>query len=256
MMAYCGHCGAQLVDGDEFCRKCGTPVSSAVGAPGETSARRTGRIALIVAAVVLGLLVLGGLVYLAVLLPVSSRIQEVSTTGVTSTTAGAGSDVATTGAGQVATIPPPPPVSPPEVPPVKPKSLTADDVTHEATFITKTGIGKVVPTLTFDYVQFLTGAAATKAAAAHGDTVENDYYVANDNTKLRTFPVSSAIVIKLHPGDGPELSRNFTFAEFKSLMAGGSATYGGKTYDWSAETTYYINVKNGEVTRVENQWVP
>jgi hypothetical protein len=255
MMAYCGHCGAQLVDGDEFCRKCGTPVTSAVGAPRETSARRTGRIALIVAAVVLGLLVLGGLVYLAVLLPMSSRVQEVST-GVTSATAGAGSDVATTGAGQVATIPPPPPVSPPEVPPVKPKSLTANDVTHEATFITKAGVANGSPTLTFDYVQFLTGAAAMKAAAAHGDTVENDYYVANDNTKLRTFPVAAAVVIKLHPGDGPELSRNFTVAEFKSLISGGSATYGGKTYDWSAETTYYINVKNGKVTRVENQWVP
>jgi len=125
-------------------------------------------------------------------------------------------------------------------------------------------------------VQFLTGTAATKAAVAHGDTAENDYYVVNDNPKLRTFPVSSAVVIKLHPANGPSYSRIFTFSAFKALISAHSATYGGKTYDWSSETTYYITVatyggktydwssettyyitvKNGKVARIEQQWVP
>ena len=66
-MAYCGHCGAELVPGDEFCRSCGTAladVASVAGPPAETSARKKGRIALIVAAIVLGLLLFAGVVYL------------------------------------------------------------------------------------------------------------------------------------------------------------------------------------------------
>ena len=145
---------------------------------------------------------------------------------------------------------------PPTVTPAKP-SVNANDVTHQATFITKNAVADGgSPTLTFDYVQFLTGSAADKAAKAHNDTVENDYYVVNDNKKLRTFPVSSAVVIVLHPGNGPQFHRNFTWAEFKSLMQTHTATYGGDMYDWSAETIYYINIKNGKVTRVEQQWVP
>lgn len=43
--------------------------------------------------------------------------------------------------------------------------------------------------LSFDRALFLTGEAANKAAAEHGDEspVPNDYYVVNDNTTLRTL---------------------------------------------------------------------
>ena len=269
-MAYCGHCGAEVAEGDAFCRACGTPVTVAApiaGPPAESSRRRTGRIALIVVAVVLGLLVLGGVVYVAAILPIYSRVQQVSSTASsTGTTGGAGSGIATAAsggsssstAGSVTTTAPTSGAGENPVTPTKPKStLTANDVTHQATFVTKTGVADGgAHTITFDYVQFLTGTAATKAAVAHGDTAENDYYVVNDNPKLRTFPVSSAVVIKLHPANGPSYSRIFTFSAFKALISAHSATYGGKTYDWSSETTYYITVKNGKVARIEQQWVP
>jgi hypothetical protein len=261
-MGYCGHCGAQLHEGDEFCRVCGTAVSDVApvaGPPADTSARKKGRIALIVAAIVLALLLLGGVVYLFAFSGATPKTQVSSTTG-TQTTGTLGSGLSTASAGSstapvaVPASTTPNPVVPPKPPAPKP-SPTANDVTHQATFITKTGTAGGAHTMTFDYVQFLTGSDAIKAATAHGDTVENDYYVVNDNPKLRTFPVASGVTIKLHPGD-PSSSRIFTFSEFKALMGSGTATYGGQVYDWNSQQTYYINVNNGKVTRVENVWVP
>ena len=44
--------------------------------------------------------------------------------------------------------------------------------------------------LTFDRATLLTGAAAASAAKAHGQTVEDDYFIVNDNPLIRTFTVS------------------------------------------------------------------
>jgi hypothetical protein len=137
------------------------------------------------------------------------------------------------------------------------ESADANDVKHQATYIVETGkTSSGGNTITFDYVQFLTGDAAEKAAKAHGQEAENDYFVVNDNPKLRTFPVSSSAVIKLHPAEDPSFTRDFSFSELKTLIAAGSKTYGGKHYYWMSEATYYVNVEDGKVTRVENQWVP
>ena len=220
-MPYCGHCGAELVSGDEFCRSCGTAladVAAVAGPPAETSARRNGRIALIVAAIVLGLLVLGGVAYLFVSAGANRAQLASSTTGTaTSTAAGTGATTTVAGGGSgVGTVTPPSTTTKPAVVPKPPKpNPDANDVTHQATFIKKTGVADGGDhTMTFDYVQFLTGSAAIHAATAHGDTVDNDFYVVNDNPKLRTFPVSSGVLIKLHPNDGPQYSRIFDLAEF------------------------------------------
>jgi hypothetical protein len=66
--------------------------------------------------------------------------------------------------------------------------------------------GQEVSVLTFDKVEFLTGAAAEKAAKAHGDTVDNDYYIVNDNTMLRklgVIPDSQVFTLK-GEGGSPE----------------------------------------------------
>ena len=250
-MAFCSACGAQLVEGEAFCHACGTAVPGVMSAAAESSERRTGRIALIVIAAVLGsALVVGALAYWGL-----SRTASGGASG------GTGSSLATPTAGGSTSATTPPTTStnpqPPATKPATKPSATANDVTHQATFILKSGVADGgANTLTFDYVQFLTGSAAQKAAQAKGDTVENDYYVLNDNPKLRTFPVSSAAVIVLHPGNGPQVKRTFTIGEFKTLIGSHTATYGGNVYDWSNETTYYINIKNGKVTRIENQWVP
>jgi hypothetical protein len=62
--------------------------------------------------------------------------------------------------------------------------------------------GQEVSVLTFDKVEFLTGAAATKAAKAHNDTVENDYYIVNDNKQLRKLGVIPDSVVSTLDGNG------------------------------------------------------
>jgi hypothetical protein len=252
-----------LVAGDEFCRSCGTAladVASVAGPPAEPSARKTGRIALIVAAVVLGLLLLAGVVFLVAFMPWSTHIQEVPTAG-TSTSGASGSQVTTSlvggaGAASSAVTPPSATTKQVVVTPAKPNP-DANDVTHQATFIKKTGVADGgAHTMTFDYVQFLTGSAAIHAATAHGDTADNDYYVVNDNPKLRTFPVASSVLIKLHSNDAPQYSRIFDLSEFEDLMTSGTQNYSGRSYGWNAQQTYYINVLHGKVTRIENIWTP
>jgi hypothetical protein len=39
-------------------------------------------------------------------------------------------------------------------------------------------------------------------------------------------------------------------------MDDGSSTKGGKNYSWNKETIFHVNVKKGQVVRIENLWVP
>lgn len=243
-MAYCSACGSALMEGDDQCRACGAQVQS--------GNRRKGLIALVVVAAVLGAGLVGGLV---VLVGQSMFASKGVTALPSSTLASATPAVVATVTPTVVTTPAV--TTPPAASTVKPETNTDGDVTRQPSFITKYGKDdEGVRTLTFDYVQFLTGTAAEKAAAKKGDTVENDYYVLNDNTKKRTFPVASDVSIVLHPGEGPDYKRTFTFTEFRALMDDGSATKGGKNYTWSAETLFYVNVKKGKVVKIENLWVP
>jgi hypothetical protein len=220
---------------------------------GASGKRRTWLIALVVLAAVVGAGLIGGL---AVLVGQSMFASKGVTSLPSSTLASATPTAVAATATAVATTTPAV-TPPPAESTVKPETNTDGDVTHQSTFITKYGKdADGVRTLTFDYMQFLTGTAAEKAAAKHGDTVENDYYVLNENTKKRTFPVASAVIIVLHPGEGPNYKRTFTFAEFRQLMDDGSLTKAGKNYSWSKETIFNVNVKKGQVVRIENLWVP
>jgi hypothetical protein len=107
-----------------------------------------------------------------------------------------------------------------------------------------------------DYVQLLTGPAAETAAAAHGDEVTNDYYVVNDNKKLRTFPVSKSVVVVLHPGEGAEYKHTFSFADFRTLYETSNEKVVGGRHYLIADSLFYVTMKNGVVTRIENLWTP
>ncbi len=147
--------------------------------------------------------------------------------------------------------------TPASSPAEEPAASTSEDVAKQATLISAISGSPGSYKAKLDYIQFLTGKDAENAAAKKGEEVVNDYYVVNDNPKLRTFPVSSGVEIVLHPGDGPQYSRTFTMAEFMALRAlDGEKTYDGKTYNISPGEMYYFTIKNGEVVRIENIWVP
>lgn len=257
-MELCGNCGARLRPGDTYCPACGTQVlrDPSVALSAE---QRTGRIALVVAGVLVAVLVVlvgGWFAWQSFSrLPANSAAtsaivdNQLGKGGSKTTTASAGGSK--TSSATSATVTPAQATPKPKVP------VTTNDVTRQATFITRYSIAEGGPTImTLDYVQFLTGAAAQKAATAKGDTVENDYYVLNDNAKLRRFEVASTVVIVMHPGNGPQFKRIFTLAEFKSLMGAGAVTYSGKIYNWNSQMTFWVNIKNNKLTRIEQQWVP
>lgn len=102
--------------------------------------------------------------------------------------------------------------------------------------------------LTIDYAQLLTGNEAVIAAREDGeippdqDYIDDDYYIRNENSKLRTFPIApDANIVLLLSGD-PESTETLTPAEYASSV--------------NDEVGVHITVINGAVTKIEQQYFP
>jgi hypothetical protein len=264
-MAHCGHCGAELAPGDEFCEACGAAVAPGHPdgqAPSEGSSGSTVRTALVAVVIVLGLLAVGGIVWGLMTLPMFSTIELVSsaTTGLDAT--GTADSTAAATEGPIVVAPPVPTVVPSVVatPPTTPATgATATASAAEVKQITKiAGINSTSKPkkIELDYVQLLTGPAAETAAAAHGDEVTNDYYVVNDSKKIKTFPVSKSVVVVLHPGEGAEYKHTFSLAEFKTLYETSNEKVVAGRHYLVADSLFYVTIKNGVITHIENLWTP
>ncbi len=105
--------------------------------------------------------------------------------------------------------------------------------------------------LTFDLAEFYQGQAAIDAAAAHGDDeVMNDYYIVNDNPKLRTLPVSTDVdVLYIPDGTCCELQPG-TFDAFAEAVNGTNQT------DYFIQAPWWITVKGGQIVKIEQQYLP
>ncbi len=113
--------------------------------------------------------------------------------------------------------------------------------------------------LKIDYVDFLVGPAADAAAVADGlitagEHVDNDYYVRNQNTKLRTFNVSGQVVIdtysRVEPIDASEPCAWPTFMGF----------WGSAPMPFADELLHdglwWIERDATGVVKITEQWVP
>lgn len=106
----------------------------------------------------------------------------------------------------------------------------------------------------FDVVQFLTGDAAIKAYdedTGSNEPPDNDYYVRNQNPLVRTLPLADAAVIRVNTAggyeptntaDGHEVNRS----TFESYFKAGTLQH---AYFW-------LTIKDGTVTAIEEQFVP
>lgn len=108
--------------------------------------------------------------------------------------------------------------------------------------------------LKIDYVQFLTGGEAADAAAAHGDESPppNDYYVVNDNPKIRQFKVQPGIpvfVVTNNDGTSDADGHTVTLDQWIAAMNGSQAGA-------FRASIYWVTITNGIVTAVEAQYVP
>jgi len=100
--------------------------------------------------------------------------------------------------------------------------------------------------VTMDLVEFLTGDAAIKAwqkkyPDSGEDVPPNDYFIVNDNTKVRVLPLADAVVVRIVGTNTPEADKQVPLADL------------GKLRD---STLFWYTVKGGQVTKIEEQFLP
>lgn len=105
-------------------------------------------------------------------------------------------------------------------------------------------------TVSMDLVEFLTGAAAAKAwqkknPTSEQDEPDNGYFIVNDNKKLRELPLSPAVevVVLAEPNPGTE----------KTIALSGLEKHLG---DLLPDTLFWFTVRQGSVTRIQQQFLP
>jgi len=110
--------------------------------------------------------------------------------------------------------------------------------------------------LVVDYAQMLTGDEAAAAATAVGaeSPPPNDYFIVNENTLLRTFPVDSTMKVRLTSkleGVQPE-GYDVGFGVWRDMFTGVIADATGIV----TVVPYWITVEGGVITAIEEQYLP
>lgn len=105
-----------------------------------------------------------------------------------------------------------------------------------------------------DYIQFLTGGEAAEAATARGDESPppNDYYVVNDNPKIREFPIQAGIgviVVINNDGTSDPGGHSLSLSQWASALNGPN----GPVF---RSTIYWVTVTTGTVTAINAQYTP
>jgi len=114
-------------------------------------------------------------------------------------------------------------------------------------------------TMVFDLAYFLTGEEANEAAAERGleVPVPNDYFIVNDNPKLRTLALAPGLELALldwsHCCDEFFAGDLTTFET--AINTGEQVTVGDDVY-LGALSQYWVTVEDGAVVRIEEQYLP
>jgi hypothetical protein len=171
-----------------------------------------------------------------------------ASTPATATTDTSGAGSSTTAAPTTATTGATPSTSPPATEPTDdlPDSIESgrselEDGRHFG-FWRSFEIGDTVAFGEFDLAFFLTGAQAEAAAAERGDEVNNDYYVVNDNPRLRTLVARGDTEVLVLASVGGPAAVSTNVADFAVDRHEGSG--------------FFVTIEDGIVTRIEEQFVP
>jgi len=109
--------------------------------------------------------------------------------------------------------------------------------------------------LQYDLAYFLTGEEANQAAADRGleTPVPNDYFIVNDNPKLRLTPLEGVYSVKYIPeGSGLSTPVKAHEAQFLGWMGETVQTdFPPKDTSW-----WWITIENGSVTKIQQQYLP
>jgi hypothetical protein len=126
----------------------------------------------------------------------------------------------------------------------KPAVLLADG--RRPGFIAKVG----TDTVSMDLVEFLTGDAATKAwkkkyPDSELDSPDNDYFIVNDNTKLRKLPLAADVEVTVVGAKGPGTEESIAVSALEKHFG-----------DLLKGTLFWFTVQQGRVTKIEQQFLP
>jgi hypothetical protein len=114
---------------------------------------------------------------------------------------------------------------------------------------TRSGDGRA--RVRFDLAYFYTGERAAQEAAERGDEVVNDYYIVNDNPRLRTLPLADDVEVEYIPMTlCCELQPGNIDAWLEAVLETNQTDYDGKNVPW------WFTVEGGEITRIEQQYLP
>jgi hypothetical protein len=103
----------------------------------------------------------------------------------------------------------------------------------------------------FDLAYFLTGAEGEQAAEDHGDEFVNGYYIVNDNPRLRTLPLADEVEVEYIPAARCcELQPGDIDAWVASIDGTNPTDYAGTEVPW------WLTVEGGQITRIEQQYLP
>ncbi len=106
-------------------------------------------------------------------------------------------------------------------------------------------------TVTFDLAYFYRGDRAAQEAAERGDEVVNDYYIVNDNPKLRTLPLAADVKVAYIPADlCCELQPGNVDAWLEAVLETNPTDYAGTDVPW------WFTVRGGEIVRIEQPYLP
>jgi hypothetical protein len=103
----------------------------------------------------------------------------------------------------------------------------------------------------FDLAYFYVGERAEREAAEREDEVLNGYYIVNENDRLRTLPVGDDVEVMYIPVDAccdPQPGNIDAWLE--AVLETNPTDYGGTDVPW------WITVEGGEITRIEQQYLP
>lgn len=103
-------------------------------------------------------------------------------------------------------------------------------------------------TVTFDLIQFLTGEAAKEAYTKdHPDDPDgppNDYYIVNENPRLRTLPVVAGVEVTVLWLGGDAYPEQISFEELPGYLAA------------AAQGPFWLTVDDGDIFAMEEQFIP
>lgn len=101
--------------------------------------------------------------------------------------------------------------------------------------------------LEFDLACWFTGDAAVLAAAEDGEESPppNDYYVRNANPETRDVPVASEVEVVFYPDGDPTNEDTVSYDEWVGLVA-----------QRGYEVGVWLEVEEGMITEIREQWVP